>query len=463
MNNYDAVVLGAGPGGYVSAIRLAQLGFKTLIVEKNELGGECTNYGCIPSKLLIDYSNKIYSIKELAHQGLVNGNVNPLISQLWNKKEKIIKRLREGISYLLQMNGVDYIKGEGHMKEDGKILIHNGASEKIVNTKNVVLAMGAKPTELKNIPFDAHRIISFKEALSLDSIPRRLMVVGGGAIGLELGTAYAKLGSEIILVELLDQLLPNFDKDISSILKRTLEGQGFKIHLGTSVEECTYIDSNVVKVKLSNGEEYNVDYVLVAVGKSPIDEVYHLEKLGIELTSKGFIKVDDRLRTTLDGVFAVGDITGPPFLAHRASAQGVICAENIASHNLRFEERLVPIGLFTEPEVAMIGISEAEASRNGLNVNVFKIPYMTIGKGSIDAKRNAFLKVVYDREGTILGIQAIGPLATELINLASILLSTGKKASELSKCIFVHPTYSEIFSEVLKTISGKGIHYVKAS
>lgn len=463
MENYDAVVLGAGPGGYVSAIRLAQLGFRTLLVEKDELGGECTNYGCIPSKLLIDYSSKIFAIKELAREEFVKGGVEPVISKLWNKKEKIIRRLREGISFLLQSHKVNYIKGEGRVVDAGKVLITSPGSEKIISTKNIVLAMGAKPLELNNLPFDGRRIISFKEALSLRSIPRRLMVVGAGAIGLELGMAYAKLGSEVIFVEILDQLLPNFDKDVSTVLKRSLETWGVKIHLGTFVEEHDYVDNNTIRVKLSNGEEYNVDYVLVAVGKSPIDEVYNLEKLGIELTPKGFIKVDEGMMTNLDGFFAVGDITGPPFLAHKASAQGIICAENMASHGLRFNEKFVPIGLFTDPEIAMIGISETEAEKNGLNVNVIKIPYMSIGKGAIDAKRNAFVKLIYEQTGTILGIQIVGPLATELINLGSILYSCGKELKELSSSIFVHPTYSEIFGELLKAISGKGIHYVKIS
>jgi len=460
MEKYDAVVLGAGPGGYVSAIRLAQLGLKTLIVEKHELGGECTNYGCIPSKLLIDYSSKIHAIKELSAQGLITGSIEPLIPQLLDKKEKVIKKLREGIQQLLQINGVEIVKGEGRVIDADKVLIAIGGSEKIINTKNIVLATGAKPAELKNLPFDGRRIISFKESLSLSSVPRRLMVVGGGAVGLELGTAYANLGSEVILVEVLDQLLPSFDKDVSSVLRRSLESRGFKIYLSTYVEEHSY-SNNGVKVKLSNGEEHLVDYVLVAVGKAPIDDVYSLEKIGIELTPKGFIKVDDRLRTSVDGIFAVGDVTGPPFLAHRASAQGIICAENIALREVRFNERLVPTGLFTEPEVAMVGISETYALKNGLSVNVLKIPYMAIGKGSIDAKRNAFIKVIYDKSKMILGVQIIGPFATELINQASILLSAGRTVDELSRTIFVHPTYSELFGEVLKTISEKGIHYVR--
>jgi dihydrolipoamide dehydrogenase len=460
MTNYDAVVIGAGPGGYVSAIRLAQLGFKTLLVEKHELGGECTNYGCIPSKLLIDYSNKIFAIKELVSQGLVSGSVGPSILQLWDKKEKVIKRLREGIQQLLQINGVDLVKGVGRVVDAGKVSVMTDTTEKIINARNIVLAIGSEPAMLKNLPFDGRRIISFKEALSLQSIPRRLMIVGGGAIGLELGTAYANLGSEIILVEVLDQLLPSFDRDISSVLKRSLESRGFKIYLTTSVEEYSYSNDGV-KVKLTNGEEHLVDYVLVAVGKAPPAEAQSLENLGIKLTPKGFIKVDDKLRTSLDGVFAIGDATGPPFLAHRASAQGIICAENIASHEIRFEEGLVPTGLFTEPEVAMIGLSETEANKNGINVNVLKIPYMVIGKGSIDAKRNAFIKVIHDNSGKILGIQIIGPFATELINQASILLTTGVTVEELSKTIFVHPTYSEIFGEMLRAISGKGIHYAK--
>ncbi len=462
MKNYDAVVIGAGPGGYVSAIRLAQLGFKTLLVEKHELGGECTNYGCIPSKLLIDYSTKIYNVKELIKHGLVNGNIEPSILQLWSKKDAIIRRLREGISYLLKTNKVDLIKGEGKLVDVNKVVINDGVCTRSIETKYVVLAMGSMPAQLEVLPFDGRRIISFKEALSLDNIPKRLMVVGGGAIGLELGLAYAKLGSEIIIVEILDQLLPNVDKDISSTLKRSLEMQGLKIHLNTSVESYEY-DNNDVKIRLSNGEKYIVDYVLVAVGKTPIKEVYQLERLGIKLTSKGFIKVDERQKTSVEGIFAVGDITGPPFLAHRASAQGIICAENIASHECTIDEKLVPIGIFTEPEVAMIGLTEAEAVKNGINVNVIKIPYMSIGKGSIETKRNTFIKVIYNGAGVILGIQIVGPLATELINYASILMSTKNTIDELSRIIFVHPTYSEIYSEAIKSIAGKGIHYVKIS
>ncbi|HID04269.1 MAG TPA: dihydrolipoyl dehydrogenase [Aigarchaeota archaeon] len=459
---YDAVVIGGGPGGYVCAIRLGQLGKKTLLVEEYELGGECTNFGCIPSKIFIAYASKIHSVNKLISAGSASGYVKPNMHALLETKEKVIKRLREGISYLLKNNKVEVIKGHAELPSPDEVEITKNTGGKIkVKTRNVVLATGTEPVSLPSIPFDGRRVISYKEALSLAEVPRSMLVVGAGPIGLELGTAFAKLGAEVTVVELMKQVLPGLDGDVARVVKRGLDKLGVKTHLETTVEEYSYLGDRL-RVRLTTGDEYEVDYVLVAVGKRAGEWSRKLSSLGVRLNEKGFVVVDDGMRTSVDGVYAIGDVTGPPFLAHRASRQGIVAAENIAGLGTVFDNRAIPNGIFTDPEVASVGLTEGQAREQGYEVKAARFPFSALGRGVLEEETEGFVKVVIDAKSeVILGLHIVAPHATELINEASLAVEMAGTAEDLGYTIHVHPTFGEALSEAAHAVLGKAIHVAR--
>jgi len=462
MESFDAVVIGGGPGGYVCAIRLGQLGKKALLVEKHELGGECTNFGCIPSKVLISYANKIYNVKKLFENGIAEGEIKVNMQAIQRRREEVIKRLREGISFLLSSNGVRVIKGEAEVKAPSKVRIRKNSGEDIeVRTENIVIATGTEPISLPAIPFDGRRIISYHQALSLSEIPKSMLVVGGGPIGLELGTVFAKLGTEVIVAELMNQLLPGIDADIARVVRRSLERLGVKIHLENTVEKYSY-QGEKVKVVLKNGEEYVVDYVLVAVGKRATEWSRRLSSIGVKLSDKGYVVVDEHMRTSVDGVYAIGDITGPPFLAHKASRQGIVAAESIAGLDTVFDNRAIPTGIFTDPEVASVGMTEKEAKERGYEAKSARFPLSALGRGVLEGEVEGFVKIVIDnKSGSILGVHIVAPYATELINEAALSIEMAAAAEELGYTIHVHPTFGEALSEAAHAVLGKAIHLAK--
>ncbi|MDJ0269578.1 MAG: dihydrolipoyl dehydrogenase [Aigarchaeota archaeon] len=455
---YDAVVIGGGPGGYVCAIRLGQLGKKALLVEERELGGECTNAGCIPSKVIISFANKFYEAKKLVNDGALSGELQPSLAKLQEKKDKVIQRLRDGIAFLLKSNGVKIVKGHAELVDNSSVEITTNGSREVVSASSIVIASGTAPTELPSIPFDGKHVISFAEALSLRELPKRLLVVGGGPIGLELGTAYSKLGSEVIIIELMQQLLPGVEPELARIVKRSLERRGVKIHLGTTVENYRK-DDDGVRVNLTSGDKYAVDRVLVAVGKRPTKWVEKLRELGVELDGKGFIKVDDRMRTSVDGVYAIGDATGPPFLAHRASRQGIVAAEVIAGQNSVFDNRAVPNAIFTDPEIGSVGYTEAEARNSGFSVTSARFPLSALGRGVLEDETEGVVKIVAEGEsGSILGIHIAAPHATELINEAALALEMAATAEDVGYTIHAHPTFAESINEAAHAVLRRAIH-----
>ncbi len=462
VSEYDAVVIGGGPGGYVCAIRLGQLGKKTLLVEEHELGGECTNFGCIPSKVFISYANKIHNINKLITTGIASGSVKPNMPALLETKEKVIKRLREGIAYLLKSNKVDMTKGHAELSSPNEIEITKDTGERIkVKARNVVVATGTEPVSLPSIPFDGKRIISYKEALSLREIPQDMLIVGAGPIGLELGSVFAKLGTRVVVVELMKQVLPGLDADIARVVKRGLDKLGIKTHLETTVESYSYVGDKV-QVKLTSGDEYKVDYVFVAVGKRATGWSRKLNDLGIKLNEKGFVVVDENMRTSVAGVYAIGDITGPPFLAHRASRQGIVAAESIAGLGTVFDNRSIPNGIFTDPEVASVGLTETQAKEQGYEVKAARFPLSALGRGVLEEETEGFVKIVIDSKSeTILGLHIVAPHATELVNEASLAIEMAGTAEDLGYTIHVHPTFGEALSEAAHAVLGKAIHVAR--
>ncbi|MEM1944953.1 MAG: dihydrolipoyl dehydrogenase [Nitrososphaerota archaeon] len=459
MDEADCAVIGGGPGGYVCAIRLAQLGKKIILVEKGELGGECTNMGCIPSKHLISYANKVDHMRRLLSAGLAEGTVKPLMGMVTQSSVQIIRKLRQGIAFLLNSYGVKVVKGQADVLEPGLIEVRGGGNKRF-RVGSIVIATGSEAAGLPTMPTDGRKLINYEKALFLDALPDSMLVVGGGAVGLELGTAFAKLGVKVAVVEVMDQLLPGFDREASRAVRRSLEKMGVDIHLKTTVSQYSYRDGDV-EVTLSNSSKYLVNYVLLAVGKKPTEWCRRLREIGVELDEKGFIKTDSGMRTNVENIYAVGDVTGPPFLAHRASRQGIVAAENIAGLEARFDNKSIPYGVFTDPEVAATGLSEDEARSRGENFRTVRFPISSMGRALADREVEGFTKVIFDGDtGVVYGIVVVGPHATEIAAEASLAVEKGLTLSELAYTIHIHPTYSESILEASHVGMRRGIHYV---
>lgn len=460
-DEYQAVVIGGGPGGYVAGIRLGQRGVKTLLVERDALGGECLNRGCIPSKTLISRANAYWAIK---NSGWVRAEGLEVDWQkLQNVRKKIIRRLSLGVKYLLEQNGVKVLQGEARLKSESTISVKlRDGSVKEFRARNIVIATGGEHISLKEIPFDGRRVVTSSQALELPEIPKRLLVVGGGVAGLEIGSMYAKLGSKVVVVELMDQILPGVEKELVGVLQRSLRKLGVEIHTSSRVVASKLLDEAVrATVERSNGESFEVeaDYAIVSVGKRAAARNLGAEEAGIELDRKGFIKVNDKLETNVSGVYAVGDVTGPPYLAHRASYHGMVAAENIAGGDLSVKDLVIPSAIFTDPEIAYAGLTEEEAREKGVEPKVGKFLFTASGRAVAEEATEGFVKLVADSAtGEIIGCQMVGAHVSELISEAVVAIQNRLKLEQFAKCVRPHPTFSEALTEAAEAALWKPIH-----
>ncbi|MCS7135555.1 MAG: dihydrolipoyl dehydrogenase [Nitrososphaerota archaeon] len=457
----DAVVIGGGPAGYVAAIRLGQLRKKTVLVEKDNLGGTCLNYGCIPSKVLITAADIFWKVGKLDKLGIKVQGLSMELKQLQDWKREVIAKLRDGIAYLLKGNGVKIIKGFATLRSPKEVEVREGTSGTIIKTNSVLWTVGAEDAGLPNIPYDGKRILSAKDLLDLEIVPKSMLIVGGGAIGLELGTALAKMGTKVIIVEIMDQLLPGISKDAVTVVHRNLKRLGVEVYTSSRVLTYRYGGGHVSVDITKNGEtlSINTEYVLVTVGRRASSQNYGLKELGVELDKNGFVVVDSSMRTSLENIFAAGDAVGPPFLAHKASRQGLIAAETIAGQKTRLMLPPVPLALFTDPEIAVVGMSEEEAKASGIDVAVGKFPFTALSRANISNDTEGFVKVVVDRSSEkILGVQIVGRGATDLIGEAALAISAGMRVDELDNAIHPHPTFSEAIGEAAGAVNKKAIH-----
>jgi len=460
-DEYQAVVIGGGPGGYVAGIRLGQRGVKTLLVERDALGGECLNRGCIPSKTLISRANAYWAIK---NSGWVRAEGLEVDWQkLQNVRKKIIRRLSLGVKYLLEQNGVKVLQGEARLKSESTVSVKlRDGSVKEFKARNIVIATGGEHISLKEIPFDGRRVVTSSQALELPEIPKRLLVVGGGVAGLEIGSMYAKLGSKVVVVELMDQILPGVEKELVGVLQRSLRKLGVEIHTSSRVVASKLLDEAVrATVERSNGESFEVeaDYAIVSVGKRAAARNLGAEEAGIELDRKGFIKVNDKLETNVSGVYAVGDVTGPPYLAHRASYHGMVAAENIAGGDLSVKDLVIPSAIFTDPEIAYAGLTEEEAREKGVEPKVGKFLFTASGRAVAEEATEGFVKLVADSAtGEIIGCQMVGAHVSELISEAVVAIQNRLKLEQFAKCVRPHPTFSEALTEAAEAALWKPIH-----
>ena len=462
---FDAVVIGSGPGGYVAAIRLAQLGKKAAVVERSPtFGGVCLNWGCIPSKAVIHAAELRKEIARGIHFGIGNGQAPVDLPKLRAWKQGIVSKLTGGIGQLLKGNGVETIRGTAKLGGATKVKVATETGTEELEAKAIVLATGARPIEL---PFlKGQRIWGAKEALELDEIPRRLAIVGGGIIGLELGCALLKLGTEeLTIVELMPDLLPGTDPELAKpVLKALKAYPGVKIL--TESKAAGYEEKGAVahlKVETKEGpKEIVCDRVLVAIGFRPNSEDLGLAEAGVALDKRGHVLVDDRCRTNVPSIYAIGDLTGVPYLAHRASKQGVVAAEVIAGKPAAFDVQAMPSAIFTDPEIATVGLSEAEAKAKGKEIVVGKFPFVALGRALAQDAPEGMVKVIADKKtGHLLGVGIVGARASDLIAEAALALEMGALAEDLALTVHAHPTFAEAVMEATEDALGHAIHLIR--
>jgi dihydrolipoamide dehydrogenase len=459
---FDAVVIGAGPGGYVAAIRLAQLGKKTALVERESLGGVCLNWGCIPSKALIAAANLVEEMRGAADRGILVDAPKVDIAKLRSFKSEVVKKLVSGVGQLEKGNGVEVLKGTATFVGPNAVEVDLGGEKTRVEAAAFLVAIGARTIQIPGFEWGKD-VWSAKEAVDLPEIPGRLMVIGGGVIGLELGTVYAKLGSRVTVVEALPSLLTGVDPDAVRIVQKGLRQRGVEVLVNAKAKGQRR-EGGSLKVTLEvEGKEQVVetDRILVAVGFRANTEGLGLDKAGVKLDGRGFIQVDDRLQTNVPSIFAVGDVIGPPFLAHTASREGETAAEVIAGKRSLRDWVAVPGAIFTDPEVATAGLSEEDARKQGLDPLVGKFAFAALGRAIAIDHTEGFVKVVADRESKLLlGVTIVGPEASDLIAEATLALEMGAYLEDIALTIHAHPTLPEALMEACKAALGEAIHAI---
>jgi len=459
----DVVVVGGGPGGYVCAIRLGQLKQKVICVEKEEVGGVCLNWGCVPSKALISASHTYEKAKDSAHMGLIADNVRVDVAKMQEWKGGIVKKLTGGIRGLFRGNGVELVMGNARVTSPTsvEVTLKDGTVDTIV-AKNIVIATGSSTIEIPTFKFDGKQIIGAKDAVSLTEVPKRLLVIGGGVIGLELGCVYQKFGSELVVVEATAGLLPGVDADVTAVVEKKLVKHGAKIMKNAKAAgyEKNADGSVTVKIDVGGGKIESVvtDVVLVAVGMRPNGAGIGLEEIGVKV-ERGFVPTDKVGRTNVPTVWAIGDVSGVPMLAHKASKEGEVAAEVLAGHRAEKDWVAIPGAIFTDPEVAIVGLTETQAKEKGMNVRIGKFPFAALGRAMAVNETDGFFKVVSDAEShKVLGVHIVGPSATDLISEGALALEMHAFLEDIGLTVHPHPTLGEGMMEASMHGLGHAIH-----
>lgn len=462
MTTYQACVIGAGPGGYVAAIRLAQLGLKTAIVEREALGGVCLNWGCIPSKAYIGASKLWDKVKTAGEMGITAEHLALDLDKMRVWKDGVVKRLTDGVGGLLKMNGVAVYRGAAKFVQKDVIEIAKAdGSKELVKAEQFMVATGSRPFDLPTFPVDGKRIITSTEALDLKAVPKTMLVLGGGVIGLEIGTYLAKFGAQVTVVELMDQVLPGTDPDLVDVVMRNLKKKGVKVMTGTKALGATVRADGVdVKVQTPKGEEtLAVETVLVSIGRKPNSDGLGLDVAGVKVGPKGFVEVDGQLRTSNPKIFAIGDVAGGMLLAHKASKEGLVAANVMAGVKDRYDVTAMPAATFTDPEIGTVGLSEAEAKKKGYDVKTAKFPFGALGRAIAGRETDGLIKMVVDaKDDRVLGVGIVGANASDLIAEAALAIEAGLTSEDVALTVHAHPTLAESMMEVAEAVHGKAIH-----
>jgi len=464
---FDVTVIGSGPGGYVAAIRAAQLGLSTCLVERfSSLGGTCLNVGCIPSKALLESSELFDRARQgFAQHGILLGQAPTLdLQAMQARKAEVVRALTDGVAGLMKKNKVTVVRGRGRLLGPGRVQVRGEAGDpEVLETRAIILATGGQPVDLPFLKRDGVRVLNSTDALGLTEVPGHLVVVGAGAVGLELGSVWRRLGARVTVVELLPQITPFADKQMARVLQRALKAQGMEIRLKTGVTEARVREGGV-SLTLKAGadgepERLTCDRVLVAVGRRPFMDGLGLAELGVALTESGHVKVDEKLRTSVAGIYAVGDLVPGPALAHKAAEEGVAAAEIIAGGDGHLRHDLVPSVVYTAPELAMVGLTEAQARERGHKVRVGKFLFRANGRAKALGEEDGMVKVVAHADtDRILGVHMVGPRVSELVAEAVVAMAFYGSAEDLARTIHAHPTLTEAVKEAALAVDGRAIH-----
>ncbi|SHM53030.1 dihydrolipoamide dehydrogenase [Cyclobacterium lianum] len=463
---YDLIVIGSGPGGYVAAIRAAQLGLKTAIIEKYpSLGGTCLNVGCIPSKALLDSSEHFHNAAHtFKNHGIDLKDLKVNFKQMISRKREVVKQNVDGIQYLMKKNKIDVHQGLGSFKDKDTVVIQKeGNKTEEIKGKNIIIATGSKPANLPFISLDKERIITSTEALELKEVPKHLVIIGGGIIGLELGSVYARLGAKVSVVEYMDSIIPTMDKTMGKELQKSLKKLGMEFYLShkvTGVER----KGKEVTVSAQNGKEEKInvkgDYVLVSIGRRPYTEGLNAEAAGVKINDNGQIEVDEHLKTNVDHIYAIGDVVKGVMLAHKAEEEGVMVAEQIAGQKPHINYLLIPGVVYTWPEVASVGYTEEQLKEKGIKYKTGKFPFMASGRARASGDTDGLVKVLADSStDEILGVHMIGPRTADMIAEAVVAMEYRASAEDIARMSHAHPTYTEVFKEAcLAATENRALH-----
>ncbi|MBC8631408.1 Dihydrolipoamide dehydrogenase [uncultured Clostridium sp.] len=452
-------VIGGGPGGYVAAIKAAMLGADVTVIEKRRVGGTCLNVGCIPTKALLASSSLITSIKEAKDFGIsIDGNIEADFESIMGRKNKIVNQLINGIEFLFDKRGIKLVNGFGKLIDKNKIEVkkEDGTIE-VIEADKIILANGSQPVILPMFPYDGETIITSDEALNLKEVPKSLLIVGGGVIGCEFGQFFKTLGTEVTIVEMFDQLLPLEDKDVAKQLQRQFKKDKIKVMTGIRIEKCEIVDDEVVAT-LSNGKQVKAEKALLSIGRKPYLDNSGVEDIGITL-ERGKIVVNENLETNIEGIYAIGDLINTPFLAHVASKEGLIAAQNAVCGNSKtVNYKAVPRCVYTEPEVAGVGKTEKELQQQDITYKVGQFDFRALGKAQAIGHFQGFIKILADQEDKVIGASIVGPHATDLLTELSLAVHLGLTVEQVGDVIHAHPTLSEGIMEALHDVHGECVH-----
>jgi len=465
-NNFDVIIIGGGPGGYVCAIRAAQLGLKTACVEsRGALGGTCLNVGCIPSKSLLNLSENYHKAKkDFNNQGIEISDIKLNVSKMMSNKEKSVQVLTKGVEFLFKKNKVTYLKGKGVLFSEKDVVVYENGKKNSYTAKNIVIATGSSPTSLPGIKIDEKNIVSSTGALSFSKVPQDLIVIGGGYIGLEMGSVWSRLGSKVTVIEYLDFITPGMDKEVSNEFKKILSKQGINFKLNNKVTAVINVKNKVVVDYTNNTtaarERVECDKVLVSVGRKPYTDGLNLSKIGIKKDDKGRIEVNKKLQTSLKNIYAIGDVIKGPMLAHKAEDEGIAVAEIIAGQAGHVNYDVIPSVVYTSPEVATVGKTEEQLKSEKKIYKVGKFPFLANSRAKVNNETDGFVKILADSNtDKILGVHIIGPHCGDMIAEMALAMEFGASAEDIARTCHAHPTHTEAIKEAALAVDKRPIHF----
>ena len=460
---FQVTVIGGGPGGYVCAIRLAQLGFKTACIESREtLGGTCLNIGCIPSKSLLNLSEKFNSVKNFSKFGIETSELKLNLEKMMKNKDKAVSVLTKGVEFLFKKNKISYFKGIGSLNSKNQISIQNKSETKLIESEKIIISTGSEPASLPNVKFDEKTILSSTGALSIPTVPKKMVIVGAGYIGLEMGSVWSRLGSEVHIVEFLDTITPGMDKGISSEFMKILTKQGLNFHLKTKVNSINKTNNGVITNTI-NEKGKNISFesnvVLISVGRKPYTKNLNLDKVGVELDKKGRININNNFQTSIKNIYAIGDVVKGPMLAHKAEEEGIAVAELIAGQSSHVNYDVIPSVIYTTPEVASVGKTEEELKDLQYSYKSGKFPFMANSRAKAIDTPEGFVKILADaKTDKVLGVHMIGPHAGEMIAEMALAMEFGASSEDIARTCHAHPTFSEAIKEAALSVDKRAIH-----